>query len=352
MERKEAIRLYKTVEDKLIKRENMIAKSEQEKNAWLIALKLTKISIRFLSVVTIGYIAFAIVSFLLSGKNLVSDFGLVTTKNILYISALFLFQKHLEIHTTKGPTNKATRDEWLWKNGRKSYYHLTTALVLGALGASLYINKFAIINIRSGFISSVMAYFTYALCVLFISWKPAFFTSGILGGFGSVALPFAGFAMMNMLMSVVFTALQFNIAIVQWTSILAAEIILSVLSLYVFRKRRGVNFVQDGVIRIALPSRLLTALRPYYIILRDDIKAREMLLKLERKGEYGTKQALFEVIAEENKSPFEFPFAIIGAIIAFTSYLAGSLGQSILQDVIYSPYIKPILCSIKLATCP
>jgi len=134
--------------------------------------------------------------------------------------------------------------------------------------------------------------------------------------------------------------------------ILIFEIPLSI-AIYLWHKStKGISFVQDAALKVIQPKYLLPYLRPYIETIKDKLIAYELWQNLENTQQYGVMQALGEIIVLENKPRFEMIWVIITAVaLAIFQVIYNSFGQFFLQDIVYMPYVKPLLCAIKLTTC-
>lgn len=184
---------------------------------------------------------------------------------------------------------------------------------------------------------------TYFACVLLVLWRPALYTSGFIGGVGSSALLFF----------IGFLPSRLALLITQNDNLLFLLLVVPALLpyiglLYIARKEKAPNLVQIAVLRVINPDRLLTALRSSSQIIRDQYEALKLKNKMEKDLSFGVKTELIKLLLSENKSSSQNLWWL-GMAVALTIFILNTIGQLIIQDALYAPFIKPVLC--KIFTC-
>ena len=266
------------------------------------------------------------------------QFTLNTASNLLWFLSFFLSALIYRNSTLKAPTDKKELDEWIWKQGRKTFIYYFFAFILFAINQGLPISIFGDYRLFAmiGYLSLAI----YFACVLLVLWKPSLFTSGFIGGVGSSAqLFFIGFLPSRL---AILLMPNDNILFL----LLAIPVLLPYLGLlYIARKNKAPNLVQIAVLQVINPDRLLTALRNSSQIIRDQYEALKLKNKIDKDLSLGVKTELIKLYVSENKS-WSQNLWWLGTAIALTTFILNAIGQLIVQDTLYMPVIKPILCKI------
>jgi hypothetical protein len=179
-------------------------------------------------------------------------------------------------------------------------------------------------------------------CVLSVVIKPKLFTSGFVGGLGTVCFYIFAYFMPFRVFIEFFTPISGTAQIPVWVKALFA-IALVFIFIPIFRNltKRELNKVQYYALQAMNPDRLMAAIRPYEKILKDKYQALTVKLSLESELSYGVKEELIKLYVEENQSKTQKFWVIVTlftATIAMLNFVFSSLGQSVIEDFIYVPY--------------
>jgi hypothetical protein len=101
--------------------------------------------------------------------------------------------------------------------------------------------------------------------------------------------------------------------------------------------------VQIAVLQVIHPERLFAALRSRSQIIKDQYEALKIKYKTEKDLPLGVKTELIKLYSSENKS-WSQNLWWFGIALALTAFIINTIGQLIIQDALYAPIIKPILC--------
>jgi hypothetical protein len=120
------------------------------------------------------------------------QFTISTFSNLLWFFSFFLSALIYRNSSLKAPTDKKELDEWIWKQGRKTFIYYFFAFILFAINQGLPISIFGSYRLFAAM--GYLGLAIYFACVLLVLWKPSLYTSGFIGGVGSsVQLFFVGF---------------------------------------------------------------------------------------------------------------------------------------------------------------
>ncbi len=266
------------------------------------------------------------------------QFTLNTVSNLLWFLSFFLVALIYRNSSLKAPTDKKELDEWIWKQGRKTFVYYFFAFILFAINQGLPISIFGSYRLFAAM--GYLGLAVYFACVLLVLWKPSFYASGFLGGVGSSAqLFFIGFLPSRLALLV---TPNDDILLL----LLVIPALLPYLGLlYIARKNKVPNLVQIAVLQVANPDRLLTALRNSSQIIRDQYEALKLKDKLDKDLSFGVKMELAKLYVSENKT-WSQNLWWLGMAMVFTKFILDAIGQLLVQDTLYVPVIKPILCRI------
>jgi hypothetical protein len=266
------------------------------------------------------------------------QFTISTFSNLLWAVSFFLSAMIYRNSSLQAPTDKKQLDEWIWKKGRRNFIYYFFAFLLFAINQGLPISIFGQYRLFAamGYLSLAV----YFLCILSILWKPELFTSGFIGGIGSSAqLFFIGALPSRLALLTVPDAKPLFL----WLIIPSVLPYLGLL--YILWRTKTLNFVQFAVLQVIHPDRLLTALRNRDQIIQDQYEALKIKNRVEKDVSLGIKTELIKLYATENKS-WSQNLWWLGMAVALTAFLINTIGQLIVQDALYAPLIKPILCQI------
>lgn len=279
----------------------------------------------------------------ISGISLIKSvsekrFDLQSFSSLLWFASFFLAALVWRNSSLEAPSDKKLLDEWIWKQGKRTFIYYFIAFALFAVNQGLPISIFG----ENRFFA-VLGYLGMAIyfgCVLLVLWKPELFTSGLIGGIGSSALLFfVGFFPSRI-------ALLVNPNCTVLFALLLFPIMLPYLGfVYVSTKDVGLNIVQVSVLQVIHPERLFVALREQSQIISDQYQALLIKKQFEKELSLGIKTELIKLYASEHKSSSQ-GFWWLASATAFALFILSSIAELIIQDVIYMPYIKPILCKI------
>ncbi len=264
------------------------------------------------------------------------QFTLNTFSNLLWFASFFLSAMIYRNSSLQAPVDKKELDEWIWKKGKKNFIYYFLAFLLFAINQGLPISIFG--QYRLFAVTGYLSLAIYFACVLLILWKPSLFTSGFIGGIGSSAqLFFIG-------------ALPSRLAILVAPNDKALFLLLIIPSLlpyigllYALWQTKTLNLVQIATLQVIHPDRLLTALRNRDQIIRDQYEALKIKHKTEKDLSLGVKAELIKLYSIENRSRSQNLWWL-GMAMALTAFIISTIGQLIIQDALYAPLVKPILC--------
>jgi len=264
------------------------------------------------------------------------QFTINTFSHLLWFLSFFLSALIYRNSSLKAPTDKKELDEWIWKQGRKTFIYYFFAFILFAINQGLPISIFGSYRLFAAM--GYLGLAIYFACVLLVLWKPSLYTSGFIGGVGSsTQLFFVGFLPSRLALLI---TPNDNILFL----LLVIPALLPYIGLlYIARKAKAPNLVQIAVLQVINPDRLLTALRSSSQIIRDQYEALKLKNRIEKDLSFGVKTELIKLYSSENKS-WSQNLWWLGTAVALTAFIFNTIGQLIIQDTLYVPVIKPILC--------
>jgi hypothetical protein len=115
-------------------------------------------------------------------------------------------------------------------------------------------------------------------------------------------------------------------------------------------KRKGLNLLQDEVLSMVHPSRIMEIIREKDQIFRDRLKALQIKLRTEEGITEGVKIELIKLYLEERENINGRHLAIFLLFASLIYFALGAVGEGFVQDLIYEP-IKPYLCQWGIISC-
>jgi hypothetical protein len=330
-------KIRKEIGERLRSRESFLVKKNNR--SWLIAHRTILICAFYWA--------------LLFGLNLKDN---LTIKNsaerislALFTNAFLLMYAAGKIRSSEPPNDEKKKDQWLWEQQRSYFLCYSMAITFFTLGLPFYsdINRAVSFTFAIGWVG----YFLYALTILLVLWKPRFFLSNFLGGIGSGGKVFFGVALIIFMFAAIVSSKDFiSIAFAVFFCQLQLKSLVPWVAgaIKKITPRRELNLVQIAVTEIIQPERLLQALRLHSEIIRDRIKALEIIAGLEEANSYGVKIALAEILAKENSSKVLILLAMLTSLLLF---ILAAVGEAFFQDLLYDSLLKPLLCKFNTSFC-
>lgn len=265
--------------------------------------------------------------------------------SFLLMSLGMFFQSRIWASLRKmPPTSKKEFDLWVRKDYKKQVLYWGVFYFLLAVANSLSKDIFGEFQILG--VLSYTSFFVFIGCVFGVVINPKLFTSGFVGGVGTVTYYIFAFLMPVRIAIEVLVPFNRVVQIPQsFTYLFVLLLILLFVPVLNRLKDKGLNKVQSYSILAVNPDRLIAAIRPYEKLLKDKYQALSVKLDLDSELSYGVKEELIKLYVEENKSKTE-KFWMVTFLVAVITFVITSLGQSFLEDVLYTPFIKPFLCEI------
>jgi hypothetical protein len=258
----------------------------------------------------------------------------------LWSISLFLAGLGLLVQSRGGPDNDKVFDEWIWKQGRKTFIYAFLAFLIQAINQTLPAQNNFFGQYRVFILIGYLAFAIFSGSILIIYWKPKLVLSGSLTGIGSSAMLFyLGFIPARIIAILQPDPMYF------WISIVFPVIVPLI---FLIRRQidpKTLNPVQFAVINTIHPDRLFTALRTYNQVLEDQFEALKVKFRLEKDLPLGVKTELIKLYAEQGKTENEIQWWIT-VIAGLVALMTGAIGEAFFQDLLYDPLIKPFLCTI------
>jgi len=191
----------------------------------------------------------------------------------------------------------------------------------------------------------------FVVCEIAVLIYPNLFMSGFVGGLGTMTYYMFFLLLPIRVVAEVLVPLRSLIQISQNTTMvfIIVSFILFLPFLNILREK-GLNQIQSHSLHAIEPDRILQVIRPYEKILKDKYKALAVKLNLDNRLSYGVKEELIKLYAEENKSRSEKVW-VLTFLTGLAVFIFQSLGQPFLEDALYSPFIKPLLCRFNQVFC-
>ena len=264
--------------------------------------------------------------------------------SFLLMSLGMFFQSRIWASLRKTPpSSKKEFDLWVRKDYKKQVLYWGVFYLLLAIANSLSKDTFG--NFQMLGVLSYTSFVVFIGCVFGVVINPKLFISGFVGGVGTVTYYIFTFLMPVRVAIEVLVPFSRVIQIPQsFTYLFILLLIVLFVPILNKLKDKGLNKVQSYSLLAVSPDRLIAAIRPYEKLLKDKYQALSVKLNLDSELSYGVKEELIKLYAEENKSKTE-KFWIVTFLVAIVTFVVTSLGQSFLEDVLYNPFIKPLLCS-------
>jgi hypothetical protein len=255
------------------------------------------------------------------------------------------------LKSSKGPTDENEKDIWLWDNGRKWWMLCLTAFTFAIVALSWPVGDYLPHTPITYFLLwfAWLSIFMAGASVFLIIWRPQLFLSSTLGSIASsswIGGVSAGlFTFLRGWQGLKLSSSEYE---------MFGDFFLVIVGLYgtlfmllsifrnfkSFKKGNILNPLQYSVIRFVRPEKILTALRDASQKVCDQINALEIIKDLDERRDYGTKVALLEYLAKEQKS-FSKKMTILFSLMAF---IISSVGAVFFQDLIYHTFAKSYLC--------
>lgn len=242
------------------------------------------------------------------------------------------------------PSSKKEFDFWVRKDYKKQVLYWGVFYLLLAIANSLSKYTFGTFQVLG--VLSYLSLVVFFGCVFGVVINPKLFISGFVGGIGTVT--YYIFVLLMPVRVAIELLVPFSRIIQIPQSFMYFSVFLLIMLFVPILNRlkdKGLNKVQSYSLLAVNPDRLIAAIRPYEKLLKDKYQALNVKLNLDSELSYGVKEELIKLYVEENKSNTE-KFWIVTFLIAIATFIVTSLGQSFLEDVLYNPFIKPLLCTI------
>lgn len=111
--------------------------------------------------------------------------------------------------------------------------------------------------------------------------------------------------------------------------------------------RKRLNAVQLTTISMINPTKLLQSLRTHDEVIRDQLRALEVKLKLEEDIPPGVLKEVIRLLVEDKKSANEALWWIIPAVV----FIVYALAESLINDLLYEEIVKPFVCQFVKVIC-
>lgn len=326
-----ANKLRKAVKKELKQREPTVAGTESLRRIYV------RLNVLFFLVLG-GYLGLLARRFVFGPNEIL---GLESVLTALIIVGL-VYVTHLG--GLKGPKKRHDRDQWLCSQGRRHTFAslLTATLIIVAATR----NADASSELTRFFLWSSWASYLAATSIMtIIAARPKFFVSNMLNGVGTAAVALALatslFSFLAVDLSDSFSVFASGLAVATLSTLLVA-FLASVVS------RDSLTPVQQITLKIIRPERLLYELEEHSRVGKHSQKASRLFRKIEKNEDYGVQLALLELLAKKHDRKPTVVWAILGSIGLF---VLSALGEAFFQDLLYDPWLKPILCKIDMRFC-
>lgn len=288
-------------------------------------------------------IIFGLFNFGLSAGNYLRERSFTSDFWFYLLISLALFVQSLVWRSVSipPPVQKKDFEKWVWQGYREQviYWGIVYLLITMAVLASPKVFwKYQYLAV-----GTYCSFALFVLCLIAVLFQPKLFMSSFVGVVGKVAfwsfflfMPFRIVLEVSGLFGFLFNFSDPKILIVS----ISAFILF--LPFFFGLRDKNLNEVQYYASRIMEPNKLLVAIRPYEKELKDKYEALKVKLGLDKELSYGVKIELVNLYAQEHKNKSENIW-FITAMLAVLGFLIQSLFQPAIEDVIYTPFIKPLL---------
>lgn len=273
----------------------------------------------------------------LRGRNFTSDFWFY----LLISLALFVQSLVWRSMLIPPPLQKKDFEKWVWKGYREQIIYWGVIYLIIAIAAFLSPSLFG--KYQNLAVGTYCSFTLFVFCLIAVLLRPKLFMSSFLGIIGKIAfwsfflfMPFRIVLEIAGLFDFLFKISDVKILI------MAISFFILFLPFFFGFRDRNLNEVQYFSSRILEPDKLFISIRPYEKELEDKYEALKVKFGLDKELSYGVKIELVNLYAQEHKNKSENIW-FITAMLAVFGFLIQSLFQPAIEDVVYAPFIKPIL---------
>lgn len=274
----------------------------------------------------------------------------------LYLPSIMFFflGRACLIKTQKSPIQKQVREIWVWENERKHLIYVTVGVTTGVLyGFLIQTERILIIDIS--LLLSLFSSITIFTSFFAVFLKPKLFLSKFLNTFAFASTIILAVSIPISLVAIPYSLLDYRDSIITKTIDFVMIVFLFGYAVYkiipyfyiyftAIKEKRNLTIFQESVIRIMRPEILLHALKSQSQVFEEQSKA----IKNVENWSYDKQIAYIRALSVMTDSKPNTFWAVITAILIF---IAGSLGDSLVQDILYNQILKPVLCNIFKSLC-
>lgn len=296
----------------------------------------------YFSYLFIGFVIIRILGFYFyEDKYFENSINLI--REIQYLISSLAFNR-VAYHISKypNPESDIDFDNWYWKRGRKIYTYgaiFIFCLTINQIIASEIGNPITK-KIAYGTVFSIIA---FSVCVGLIVKKPIRITNPkiVAVGNASISLAFITIPLMMVIYGV--TLINYILIFIGFILLLYA----SVLIFYNYWKKPKINPTIYAAINIIHPEKILNDFKTHYEKLSDQLKAIQIIKKLEKKRQFGVQIALVNILTEKySKNTFK----IGGLLFSLLIFILGSISEGLIQDLV-NDNIKDFFCKYLKMYC-
>mgnify|MGYP003688092871 CR=1 FL=1 len=266
------------------------------------------------------------------------------TRNLVGVLALNIGRK-------SAPEEENKREDWIYKNGLRfnlllAAFFLLTMVNLLFMGDMYERSRLLTLLLCM----SSMTMLGYIIVILSIIQNNDRFVSGIYTGFGSGLVIF-GYLLINIGVTVFLFGQGENASLTifaLWGIILFHSIKRIAGIFESITDRSELNVVQYNALRVIRPWEILGSLRQRKKQYENKLRALEIATHFEKKKNYAVGVEVLKILDEKYGRKQKQWLGLIGAVLLG---IIGTILSEILLDVVYGPFIKPILCSLGIASC-
>lgn len=266
------------------------------------------------------------------------------TRNLIGIVALNIGRK-------SAPEDEKKREDWIYRNGLR-FNLLLAAFFLLTMVNLLFMadmhESSRLITLLLSMCSLTML--GYIIVILSIIQNNDRFVSGIYTGFGSGLVIF-GYLLINIGVTVFLFGQgeDASLTIFAFWGIILFHSIKRIADIFASITDRGeLNVVQYNVLRVIRPWEILGSLRQRKKRYDNKLRALEIATHFEKKKNYAVGVEVLKILDEKYGRKQKQWLGLIGAVLLG---IIGTILSEILLDVVYGPFINPILCSLGIAAC-
>lgn len=269
-----------------------------------------------------------------------TDIYIKLLSDCFIIFSLLLIGYLIKLSKEVPPKDKLKKDIWLWNSGKKGIIYIFLLIV--SYSFSNYLE--ALLADESGYLAlATIATICTLFCITFLLIVfPKLYFSRFLNFVGNICFLVAW----PLWVLVVFDTIDKIFSNSEFTFLVKTPILILSAVTYIFFIIKNVQASESKILRrlilnIVPPKKLLNAYQTLEQKLIDEEVSRKVIKQLLNRGPQAQIELLEQLSRLHNKkSPWRYLLIIIFTLSCF---IASSVGQVFIQDVIYHEHIRPII---------